>query len=120
VVKERSAEVVELTSAEEGRREFAKKFVESDKDLQKRAKVLFAFSKKDAELFASFRDKKQLETQRLVDKLVQERKDELEAIDFGRLSIKGKRDYLARAEEDEDDAEDSENADEIEDEVDPF
>ena len=110
VVRERELVVLEPTAKELELRRKAKIAVESDAEGRKRAAVLFAFSQDDAQAMDRFIDKKDKLWKDMTEKLANDRKEHLEALEYGKLSAKGKRDYLARAESEEDDDEDDEDA----------
>jgi len=73
------------------------------------AAALFSFARDDALQMERMKQKKQAEWNEIVNKLVQGRDEQDQATQFGQLTSRGKKEFLAKAELEEDDEEEEDD-----------
>jgi len=104
----------ELTPEQRERRQRAIEFVDANPAGKDRAAVLFSYADEEAKMMQGLKDKKQVAWNEMLAKMQRERFERQQALQFDRLSSRGKKEYLQRAEraegEAEDDAEDDDDS----------
>jgi hypothetical protein len=96
----------ELTPEQWERRQRAIEFVDANPAGKDRAAVLFSYADEEARMMQGLKDKKQMAWNEMVSKMQRERFERQQALQFDRLSSRGKKEYLQRAERAEGEAED--------------